>query len=334
MALFSSLVPGLREVRAPLISGYLWLLCAWLLFEPAVPSPQDNEIYERLVAVGEIVGPLGLAVTASVAAYLIGSLIQSAVRWGWRQMTRDLGPLRFDEEQHELFDDLASSDKPLDIGIILKVADPFHEVSLGRPFLSDTSMASSVWEIADRELIESFRQLQLVVRAIQRRVRASAVCSFGMHARTPVVQLNMPASEGLAQVEYVIPHLLPSRDILGQVSLLQTRLIEEAEATGAQIERLHAEADFRFTIAPSLCALALILAVGASPLWLISLVVPAALIAQGVAFFQQGLEEILDALRARTQTPELERITPVFERYRTFATKLAEGLEVARWKNS
>jgi hypothetical protein len=329
VSLFNSLIPGVREVRAPLIAGYLWFLCGWLLFEPHAPSPDDNRIYERIAEVADAVGPLGHALAVSIAAYLLGSLIQASFSYAWNRMTRDMGPLRLDEEQQELFEELAREDDPRGVETILQIANPFQDASIKRPFMKDLSAA--VWEIADRELMDSFRGLQLATKAIRKREGEKATCFFGMHGRTPVMLLTTQREGALSQAEYVVPHFLPARDLLGQIHLLETRLLEMAESTGAQVERLGAEADFRLTIAPPLLALILILIFGVSWLWLLALVVPAALVMQGIDLSQKRSEQAIDALRARVQTPELEKITPVFERYRTFTMELLEALKVAEW---
>jgi hypothetical protein len=39
-----NLLPGLRELRAPLVSGYLWLISAWLLL-----GHLASAFHERLV---------------------------------------------------------------------------------------------------------------------------------------------------------------------------------------------------------------------------------------------------------------------------------------------
>jgi hypothetical protein len=329
MSLFNSLIPGVREVRAPLIAGYLWLLCGWLLLEPHAPSPSDNRIYGRIGEVADAVGPVGHAVAISLVAYLLGSLVQGGFRYVWTRRTEGMGPLRLDEEQQELFDELAEGEDPRGLETILEIANPLQDASIGRPFMKDLSAA--VWEIADRELMESFRRLQLAVKAIRKREKEKANTFFGMHARTPVVHLTTAREGILSQAEYVVPHFLPVRDLLGQIHLLETRLLEVAESTGAQVERLGAEADFRLTIAPPLIVLALILTFGVSLLWLLALVIPIALIVQGVDLSQKRSEQAVDALRARVQTPELERITPVFERYRSLTTQLLEGLDAAEW---
>jgi hypothetical protein len=71
----SYLLPGLRELRAPLAAGYIWLLSAWLLFHDDIPSRDEStgllrEIYE----LADGLGSTGKAIVVSFAAYLIGSL--------------------------------------------------------------------------------------------------------------------------------------------------------------------------------------------------------------------------------------------------------------------
>lgn len=40
--ILSSLLPGVREVRAPLIGGYLWLCALWLAVGPSLPPKDDT----------------------------------------------------------------------------------------------------------------------------------------------------------------------------------------------------------------------------------------------------------------------------------------------------
>jgi uncharacterized membrane protein len=297
--------------------------------EPHAPSPDGNRVYGRIAELAAAAGPVGRAVAVSIVAYLLGSLVQASFRYGWSRVTRDLGPIRLDEEQQELFDSLAAQKGPLGIQTILEIANPLHDASIKRPFMKDLTI--QVWEIADRELMESFRQLRFSVNAIQNREEGSANCFFGMHARMPVVRLTIQKQGIRSQREYVVPHFLPVTDLLGQINLLETRLLEVAEGTGAKVERLQAEAEFRLAIVPPLVLLIAILAFGVNLFWLAALIIPFALAVQGIDLYQSRVEEVLDALRARMQTQELERITPVFERYRALATHLLEGLDGATW---
>jgi hypothetical protein len=333
MSLFSSLIPGVREIRAPLIAGYLWLICAWLLLEPYAPSPDDNRVYGRFAEIAEAVGPVGRALAVSVVAYLIGSLVQTGVRNGWARVTRDLDPAPSDE-QEGLFREIEREGRPRGVGTVLEIANPFSDPKLQYPYLRGAPLLRAVREIAERELVESFRQLQISVRSIERTAGDKAVCFYEMNASTPVVLLFIGRDGIQGQTGFVVPNFLPVRDLLGHMHLLETRLLEAAESTGAQIERLRAEADFRFTLVSPLVALILILSFGVDLPWIFALLVPIALAVQGVHLEQRRAEEVLDALRARTHTAELERITPVFERYRACTTQLLRGLEDAQWPSA
>lgn len=70
-------LPGLRELRAPLAAGYLWLITAWLIFADKLPhrSELNDSPIERLYDLGPLVSDVGTAVAASIAAYVIGSIL-------------------------------------------------------------------------------------------------------------------------------------------------------------------------------------------------------------------------------------------------------------------
>jgi hypothetical protein len=94
----TTLLPGVRELRAPLAAGYLWLLLAWIIMGDRFPTRAEAERaggpLGRLYAVEPLVATAGLLVIASVAAYLIGSLTTQAlvprlqrIRWSEESAT-------------------------------------------------------------------------------------------------------------------------------------------------------------------------------------------------------------------------------------------------------
>jgi hypothetical protein len=94
----ATLLPGVRELRAPLAAGYLWLLLAWIIMGDRFPTRAEAERaggpLGRLYAVEPLVATAGLLVIASVAAYLIGSLTTQAlvprlqrIRWSEESAT-------------------------------------------------------------------------------------------------------------------------------------------------------------------------------------------------------------------------------------------------------
>ncbi len=79
MNTLGSLLPGLREVRAPLAAGYLWLLALWLFYGGDNPDRSDARgLIERLYELEGLVSEIGLAVAVSFLAYLVGTLTE----WG------------------------------------------------------------------------------------------------------------------------------------------------------------------------------------------------------------------------------------------------------------
>jgi hypothetical protein len=74
----ASLLPGVRELRAPLAAGYLWLLAAWLLFYDNVPSKEEaSGAVDALCGLNDAATAIGLAIALSFLAYIIGSLSQA-----------------------------------------------------------------------------------------------------------------------------------------------------------------------------------------------------------------------------------------------------------------
>jgi hypothetical protein len=74
--MLGNVLPGLRELRAPLAGGYLWLLFAWMVWGDKLPSngAEKADALDRLYRLEPVISSIGLAVVASVAAYTVGSI--------------------------------------------------------------------------------------------------------------------------------------------------------------------------------------------------------------------------------------------------------------------
>ena len=73
MNILGSIVPGFRDLRGPLIAGYMWLLFAWLLVDPEVPLKSEGQL-GSIVDLAHEAGPIATAAAVSVAAYLVGAM--------------------------------------------------------------------------------------------------------------------------------------------------------------------------------------------------------------------------------------------------------------------
>ncbi|MFC8365513.1 hypothetical protein ACFUIY_37285 [Streptomyces griseorubiginosus] len=74
--MLANLLPGLRDVRAPLSTGCIWLLALWLILEDRVPTPQQaHGVWASLYRLGDLMGPAGVLAAGSFLAYLIGAML-------------------------------------------------------------------------------------------------------------------------------------------------------------------------------------------------------------------------------------------------------------------
>jgi hypothetical protein len=81
--MLSNLLPGFRDVRTPLATGYLYLAAAWIWFGSNwVTQADDNRALNRLEDMVEQAGPAGVTVAVGFLAYLAGSvLVVRDTRW-------------------------------------------------------------------------------------------------------------------------------------------------------------------------------------------------------------------------------------------------------------
>lgn len=68
MQILASALPGARDLRAPLIAGYLWLLVAWLLVEPHVHRASASGPVASAFDLGAPLGKVGIAAAVSAVA--------------------------------------------------------------------------------------------------------------------------------------------------------------------------------------------------------------------------------------------------------------------------
>ena len=74
-SMLSNLLPGLRELRAPLAAGVLWLLAAWMAWEPHIPSVQTaTGGMQSVYRLRGFVPELAVGAVAGFLAYLVGSV--------------------------------------------------------------------------------------------------------------------------------------------------------------------------------------------------------------------------------------------------------------------
>lgn len=72
-SLLESVLPGVRDVRSPLVAGALWLLLGWLVLAESIPPRDEAAGFVRQVFdLSRSAGPTTTLVVVSIVAYLIG----------------------------------------------------------------------------------------------------------------------------------------------------------------------------------------------------------------------------------------------------------------------
>jgi uncharacterized protein YjbI with pentapeptide repeats len=72
-----NLLPGLRELRAPLAAGYIWLSALWLVFRSSLPPrAEPTGIIGAIYSLATAADAITVGIVASFTAYLVGSLSQ------------------------------------------------------------------------------------------------------------------------------------------------------------------------------------------------------------------------------------------------------------------
>ena len=83
--MLASILPGLRELRVPLVCGYISLLAAWLAFSDRLPHARP--LNGSLAAVWDVGGYLGkpaIIGAMTFVAYLVGAVLEFDPQTFWR----------------------------------------------------------------------------------------------------------------------------------------------------------------------------------------------------------------------------------------------------------
>ena len=88
--MIASLLPGLREIRAPLAAGYIWLVFAYFVIGKPTQVNDAPGPFQELLEVLPALGTTATAIAISFIAYLIGSVSQDLFG---QLLPHGLGPL-------------------------------------------------------------------------------------------------------------------------------------------------------------------------------------------------------------------------------------------------
>lgn len=293
--MLASLLPGLREVRTPLATGYLWLLVLWLLFQRNVPRSKEEvvgpiaSIYELGLLVG---APVALA-AASFAAYLLGSVLVASrsgrshsygfitppgnagpTAWGLRSLpARARGALEW----------LAGRDRRMEEALYLQL-ESFASKRLLE--LDDRLSDEQHAEVLGRDVHPRMKEVEDFMRA------------FGSH----------PLS-----MDYV-------SSMINELDLVGVQLQAQNRDLWDTYDRKSAEAAFRSAVSLPVAILFLVLAWQSGEWWVACLlVIPGALARSGRMAYAQGASTLVQAIDVGLVTP------PIMQRLMQKARNVSSG---------
>lgn len=95
--MLASVLPGLRDLRVPLATGFLWLAIVWLVVYPILPTKDEAVgLASAAYTIFGALGPAAFVAAVTFAAYLIGILLArpgtmvARAALGWRGWHRPL----------------------------------------------------------------------------------------------------------------------------------------------------------------------------------------------------------------------------------------------------
>jgi hypothetical protein len=334
----ASLLPGLREVRAPLAAGFLWIAFAWVLFEPIIPERDEAEgVVASFYRATDLPSVLGIGVVVlSFAAYLIGELTSNTLGPvlrrhfppAWRGQGKDWPRTPLSQPARDALLHVARrSHDQLKTSLALSGAGmnpgEFLEKQLGRPLPPEglsSSRPTAPAPNATRSAIASSRARRLARGKSQPSPQTSASAS-SKRMRAPTgpgsAEPPEPRDENPRQIALMVQTVLEDLDVVAK-----TRLLGRDPELYAEVDRNRAAVEFDLAIAPPLLALAIGVGARSSPLVFALLLLLGALLSWGL--FRDAVRSEKVGTQLLLQSIEDRRVyVPALERLETAAAALA-----------
>jgi hypothetical protein len=345
--MLANLLPGLRDLRAPLSAGYLWLAAGWLYFAPQLPASMNEAegVLKDIYRVVNASDPLALAAGVAFVAYMIGILSTGLL----------IRPVRFIVMLPVYILSIFFV-IPATTSIMLSEGSPSIESKFENFF---TAIQNVKWRLQASSLV-SIRADRLVLRRMSNKVlmdedyrsmflarleeRLEGILSRGSMTlgRDGLLRLKfiydlinndsidnkkketeilerlskyldegyLEAAEALVLSVVNVNH--HGRDILDDLTLVPERLVGDRPATYERWDRLRAESEFRRAVVPPLFAIIGVLFVGGVlgwPLVLLFIVPPLLILIQGISKEKEADGQLLQTLEANViSTAAVDRL--------------------------
>ncbi len=278
--MLAQILPGFRDFRTPLVTGYLWLTALWIIIGMPVPSKDEKTGPIGIVnALGQYLSPVAVPVALSFLAYVVGILLaidskfatKTIARFGFKlqRVGTETGGTKWQKIRY--------ADTRVHPSATVEEASTLTKVlfeAMGRVETRDVhwGVVYDEYHIKPPESEDYYDQLQELVGdkvELERRLRKQ-----GLRQLTPLL----------------------SRELGSEIPVLATKLQEKNKDLFDSYDRDRSEAEFRLSIALPVLVLSVlgaILTFGGS--WIVGLVFLVAGLVVFIALLLKGWRKILDS---------------------------------------
>jgi hypothetical protein len=317
----ANLLPGIRELRAPLAAGYLWLIAAWFLLHDSVPTEHEaSGLLADAYDLADAVGRVGVAAAVAFVAYLIGSLslwisaslesvggpvagVSVPGRKRIREFVLPVDAERYPEAPHRLDSSRDGWYPAYDFRWVDRIG--FRLSEAGRNALQravDTTYQALLGHCRAEKLAELFRAEDIDVNL------SDIVPAFMQEADEARSTAERLYTDVEGRNEFIRNMGLPLY-VYTEFDKIELRLLTDSPSLYAAIDRKRAESEFRLAITPPLFVLAIFFSWSWSAWWIFVLPVLALIYADGMRRTREANDLDADALQlGRVEAPTLERL--------------------------
>lgn len=306
----AALLPGLRDLRAPLAAGYVWLLALYIAFESSIPTEaQATGVWQSILRLHGAVGSFGVGVALTFVAYLLGSIsevLTSALLGISRSDWRPVGTLWARLSQLR--------EPPPGSGEVSRAGSAaLHELATAHLRAVEDALPAgitlaSVTRVASASSSAEPEHLRRVARLVERVLPQLSLSELPADLE---VDMQLEIDEG-KRADFVRNAM--ARHIAGQVvselDLVRTNLRGRESELFSEIDRLRSEAELRLALALPMVALGTALASQSATGPAVAVLAASAVLAfQGRGRQRESDDALIEAIRLdRAPTPSLGRL--------------------------
>jgi hypothetical protein len=339
MSVLTNLLPGLRDLRAPLSAGFIWLVVIYLAVAP-LPADPDG-VVGSVDDLRKELGPVAQAAALALVAYILGSFAQAIVSIVagalglWRDASRAIdallaarsavsagriGSLRDEDRRSVAFDaelrDVAQDAARRALGRLetrdVDLLAALDTLEWTRPLAKSVPIRGiyyvDVSGIGSSDDAEHDMAWQGLMHRVEQH-KAEAGKALDMDADSFEKAVLASGASHVPWLALFVARLLTER-LRQELDQMRTRLLVDQPELFSKVDRLRAEAEFRATVAPALVGLAIVLWAESPWLTAATVFMATVLLIQGMSQGRQSDAALVESLRiGRVSSPSLDQVT-------------------------